>query len=189
MTPFLQHIAQYIFEHHQNDTEHLCIVLPNKRGALYLKQHLAKAFQKTIWLPTIISAEELVAELSGLQQADSIDLICDLYQVYVDILKEKAEPFDAFAKWGTLMLQDFNEADRYLVDTDSLYQNLKEIKEIENWSLSADDLTPTQQDYIDFMFQMGTIYKEFSKVLLQKKQAYQGLMYRQSVFKHINLWF
>ena len=181
MTPFLQYIAQYIFEHHKNDTEHLCIVLPNKRGALYLKQHLARTFEKTIWLPIIISAEELVAELSGLQQADSIDLICDLYQVYANILKEKVEPFDAFAKWGTLMLQDFNEADRYLVDTDSLYQNLKEIKEIENWSLSADDLTPTQQDYIDFMFQMGTIYKEFSKLLLQKKQAYQGLMYRKSV--------
>ncbi|MCF8422976.1 MAG: PD-(D/E)XK nuclease family protein [Bacteroidia bacterium] len=181
MIPFLQYIAQYIFDHHENETEHLCIVLPNKRGALYLKQHLAKVFQKTIWLPTIISAEELVAELSGLQQADSIDLICDLYQVYTSILKEKAEPFDAFAKWGTLMLQDFNEADRYLVDTNSLYQNLKEIKEIENWSLSVDNLTNTQQDYIDFMFQMGTIYHEFTKLLLQKKQAYQGLMYRKSV--------
>ena len=65
MTPFLQYIAQYIHQHHEKDTEHLCIVLPNKRGALYLKQHLAKTFQKTIWLPTIISAEELVAELSA----------------------------------------------------------------------------------------------------------------------------
>lgn len=181
MTPFLQYIANYVFEHHKDDTEHLCIVLPNKRGALYLKQHLAKAFQKTIWLPSIISAEELVAELSGLQQADSIDLICDLYAVYTNVLKEKAEPFEAFAKWGTLMLQDFNEADRYLVDTNALYQNLKEIKEIENWSLSADSLTPTQQDYINFMNQMGSIYHEFAKVLLQKKQAYQGLMYRKSV--------
>ena len=181
MTPFLQYIAQYVAQHHPNDTERLCIVLPNKRGALYLKQHLAKAFQKTIWLPAIISAEELVAELSGLQQADSIDLICDLYAVYVSILKEKAESFDAFAKWGTLMLQDFNEADRYLVDTDALYQNLKEIKEIESWSLNAEKLTTTQQDYVDFMFQMGTIYKAFAEVLLQKKQAYQGLMYRKAV--------
>lgn len=46
MTPFLQYIAQYVFKHHADNTEHLCIVLPNKRGALYLKQHLAKAFQK-----------------------------------------------------------------------------------------------------------------------------------------------
>ncbi|MES2513821.1 MAG: PD-(D/E)XK nuclease family protein [Bacteroidota bacterium] len=186
MTPFLQYIANYIFEHHANDTERLCIVLPNKRGALYLKQHLARAFQKTIWLPAIISAEELVAELSGLQQADSIDLICDLYAVYVSVLKEKAEPFDTFAKWGTLMLQDFNEADRYLVDTHSLYQNLKEIKEIESWSLSAEKLTPTQQDYVDFMFQMGTIYTAFTEVLLQKKQAYQGFMYRKAVEQYKN---
>jgi ATP-dependent helicase/nuclease subunit B len=62
-----------------------------------------------------------------------------------------------------------------------LYQNLKEIKEIENWSLSADSLTPTQQDYVNFMHQMGSIYHEFAKVLLQKKQAYQGLMYRKAV--------
>ena len=67
MTPFLHYIAKYIHEHYANDTESLCIVLPNKRGALYLKQHLAKVFQKTIWLPAIISAEELVSELSGLQ--------------------------------------------------------------------------------------------------------------------------
>ncbi len=186
MTPFLQYIAEYVFEHHPNDTERLCIILPNKRGALYFKKHLANTFNKTIWLPTIISAEELVAELSGLQQADSIDLICELYAVYVSILKDKADSFDVFAKWGTLMLQDFNEADRYLVDTDALYQNLKEVKEIENWSLSADNLTTTQQDYIDFMFQMGTIYHEFIKVLLAKKHAYQGLMYRHAVDRYKN---
>ena len=184
MTPFLKYIAEYIFEHHQQDVESLCVVLPNKRGALYLKQHLAKTFNKTIWLPTIISAEELVAQLSGLQQADSIDLICDLYQAYTQVLGDKAETFDAFAKWGNLMLQDFNEADRYLVDTKALYQNLKEIKEIENWSLSAEDLTPTQQDYVNFMSQMGTIYNVFTSILLQKKQAYQGLMYRKAVEKY-----
>src|ERR1700741_142747 len=184
MTPFLQHIAQYIFEHHKDETANICIVLPNKRGALYLKQHIAKTFNKTIWLPAIISAEELVAHLSGLQQADSIDLICDLYQAYTLVLKEKAEPFDAFAKGGNLMLQDFNEADRYLVDTKALYQNLKEIKEIENWSLNAESLTETQQDYCNFMFQMGDIYTEFTKTLLEKRQAYQGLMYRKAVEKY-----
>ena len=143
MQPFLKHIAQHIYDHYQNDTEQLCIVLPNKRGALYLKKHLATTFNKTIWLPTIISAEDLVAQLSGLQQADSIDLICDLYTAYCTILGTKAEPFDTFVKWGSMMLQDFNECDRYLVDTKNLYQNLKEIKEIENWSLSADSLTDT----------------------------------------------
>ena len=180
MTPFLKLVAEYIHENHQTETDSLCIILPNKRGALYLKQHLASVFKKTIWLPTIISAEDLVSQLSGLEQADSVDLICDLYVAYCSVLKDKAEPFDAFAKWGNLMLQDFNEADRYLVDTNALYQNLKEIKEIENWSLSSNELTPTQKDYINFMQQMGLIYNEFTKNLLQKKQGYQGLMYRKA---------
>lgn len=181
MIPFLKYIANHIFDNYPDNTGKLCVVLPNKRGALYLKQHLAKTFNKTIWLPQIISAEELVAQLSGLQQADSVDLICDLYVAYSNVLKEKAEPFDAFAKWGNLMLQDFNEVDRYLVDTKALYQNLKEIKEIENWSLNADGLTQTQEDYCNFMSQMGDIYSEFSKTLLAKKQAYQGLMYRKAI--------
>lgn len=181
MTPFLQSIAQYISDNYRQSTEKLCVVLPNKRGALYLKQHLAKVFNKTIWLPTIISAEDLVAELSGLAAIDSIELTCALYEAYCQVLRDKAEPFDAFAKWGSLMLQDFNEADRYLVDTQALYQNLKEIREIENWSLAADTLTDTQNDYVQFMSQMGEIYKVFCSQLLERRVGYQGLMYRKAV--------
>lgn len=181
MTPFLHLVARDIYENYQDSTASLCVVLPNKRGALYLRQHLAKVFNKTIWLPAIISAEDLVAELSGLSGIDQIDLICELYESYVKVLGDKAEPFDAFVKWGNLMLQDFNEADRYLVDTKALYQNLKEIREIENWSLSAELLTPTQQDYILFMSQMGSIYEEFKAKLISKKIAYQGLQYRKAV--------
>ncbi len=186
MIPFLLHIAEHVFKHYENSTEKLCIMLPNKRGALYLKKHLASVFNKTIWLPTIISTEDLIEQLSELKALDNIDLICELYVAYTKVLGDKAETFDAFAKWGNLMLQDFNEADRYLVDTDSIYQNLKEIKEIENWSLSAEKLTPTQQDYVDFMGKMGEIYKVFTKQLLDKKNAYQGLLYRVAVDKHKN---
>ncbi|MFO0322384.1 MAG: PD-(D/E)XK nuclease family protein [Bacteroidota bacterium] len=180
MTPFLKLVANYIHEHHQTKTESLCVVLPNKRGAIYLKQHLASVFKKTIWLPTILSAEELISHLSGMQLADQVDLMCDLYVAYCTVLKDKAEPFETFAKWGNLMLQDFNEADRYLIDTKALYQNLREIKEIENWSLSAKELTQTQRDYVDFMQQMGFIYDEFTKLLLIKNHAYQGFMYRKA---------
>lgn len=181
MTPFLELIARYISDNYQHSTEKLCIILPNKRGALYLKQHLAKVSNKTIWLPAIISAEDLVAELSGLAAIDSIDLVCELYDAYCEVMQDKAEPFDSFARWGNLMLQDFNEADRYLVDTQALYQNLREIREIENWSLNADTLTGTQHDYVSFMSDMGRIYDVFRGRLLAKKAGYQGLMYREAV--------
>jgi ATP-dependent helicase/nuclease subunit B len=178
---FLESVARYIHEHYKDNVENLCIVLPNKRGALFLKQHLAKVFAKTIWLPAIISAEEFINELSGLNSPEEIDLICALYESYKFCYGENAEPFDSFAKWGHLILQDFNEIDRYLADSKQLYENLKDIKVIENWSLGEENLTPFQVRYLEFMNSLGAIYSHFSKELLLKKQGYQGLSYKMAV--------
>lgn len=121
------------------------LVLPNKRGSLFLKRHLANIYNKTIWLPKIISAEELITKLSGLQTADNITLVAVLYDCYRDVMKDKAESFDNFLKWSNMLLQDFNEIDRYLIDAQSIYKNLTEIKEIENWSLAAKEKTEMQE--------------------------------------------
>ncbi len=181
MVPFLKTVAGHLFDHYKDNVEKVAIVLPNKRGALFLKNYLAQAFGKTIWLPTIISAEELVTELSGLKTIEEIDLICHLYESYKVCYGADAEPFDSFAKWGQLILQDFNEIDRYLADPEQLYENLKDIKEIENWSLGAEVLTAHQTNYLKFMNSLGAIYKHFSHFLVSNNWAYQGLAYRYAV--------
>lgn len=181
MTPFLKQIAQYIYLNYTNSLETLCIVLPNKRGALFLKHHLAQTYGKTIWLPTIISAEEFISELSELKTLEEIDLICHLYESYKTCYGNDAEPFDSFVKWGQLILQDFNEIDRYLADSEQLYENLKDIKVIENWSLGEENLSEYQTNYLKFMNSIGAIYKHYSAFLIANKWAYQGLAYKQAV--------
>lgn len=182
MQAFLNQVAEYIHQNYEENPDQLCIVLPNKRGALFLKQHLAKAFKKNIWLPKIISAEDLISELSGLNGLEELELICRLYESYMEVLKDKnPEPFDSFAKWGNLILQDFNEIDRYLVDAHALYRNLKDIKEIENWSLAQEELTEFQKNYIEFMGNLGAIYAHFTTGLIKDKKAYQGLAYKTAV--------
>ncbi|MCW3078375.1 MAG: nuclease family protein [Bacteroidetes bacterium] len=179
--PFLKLVADYIYEHYKDNVENLCIVLPNKRGALFLKQHLAQTFGKTIWLPQIISAEEFISEISELKTIEEIDLMCHLYESYKACIGVNAEPFDSFSKWGQLILQDFNEIDRYLADSENLYENLKDIKVIENWSLGEENLTDFQLNYLQFMNSLGSIYKHFSQFLLTNKFSYQGLAYKQAV--------
>jgi len=93
---FLKSVAEYVYNHHKDNVDKLCIVLPNKRGALFLKKHLAQAFAKTIWLPTIISIEELINELSKLTIIEEIDLICLLYESYKTCYGAKAESFLIF---------------------------------------------------------------------------------------------
>lgn len=134
-----------------------------------------------MWLPTIISAEDLIAELSELKTLEDIDLMCYLYDSYKIVYGPKAESFESFAKWGQLILQDFNEIDRYLANSDQLYENLKDIKEIENWSLGEEILSEYQLNYLEFMNSLGAIYKHFSSFLIENKWAYQGLAYKQAV--------
>jgi hypothetical protein len=179
--PFLKSLADHIYQDYKDNTENLCIVLPNKRGALFLKKHLATVYQKTIWLPAMISAEDLVAELSGLKTLEELDLLCHLYESYKACYGEKAETFDSFARWGHLILQDFNEIDRYLADSSKLYENLKEIKVIENWSLGQEQLSEFQINYLEFMGSLGNIYRHFTSFLLKNGWAYQGLAYREAV--------
>jgi hypothetical protein len=179
--PFLKLIAEHIYNNYKDSVENLCIVLPNKRGSLFLKQHLGTAFSKTIWLPNIISAEDLIAELSGLKVLEELDLMCHLYESYKTCYGPKAEAFDSFAKWGQLILQDFNEIDRYLADSEQLYENLKDIKVIENWSLNEEVLSEFQINYLEFMASLGAIFKHYSAFLLSNNWAYQGLAYKQAV--------
>ncbi|WP_317899667.1 PD-(D/E)XK nuclease family protein [Aurantibacillus circumpalustris] len=178
---FLKLVAEFIHERYKDNVEKLCIVLPNKRGALFLKNHLAQTFGKTIWLPTIISAEDLITELSGLKTLEEIDLVCHLYESYKICYGPNAETFDSFAKWGQLILQDFNEIDRYLADSEQLYENLKDIKVIENWSLGEENLSEYQTNYLQFMNSLGAIYKHFSAFLLTNNWGYQGLAYKYAV--------
>ena len=181
--PFLKSVADYIYQNYKDNVEKLCLVLPNKRGALFLKKHLAQTFGKTIWLPAIISAEELIEELSGLKTIEEIDLLCHLYESYKVCCGADAETFESFAKWGQIILHDFNEIDRYLVDAKQLYSNLKDIKEIENWSLGAESLSNYQSNYLRFMQSLSVIYEHFSQYLCANGWAHQGLSYKTAVAK------
>lgn len=181
MKPFLKEVAGYFFNHLQKPLDNYCVVLPNKRGALFLKKYLSEIYQETIWLPHIITAEQLIEDLSELTVINDIDLVCELYESYKICYGNGAEPFDAFLKWGHLILQDFNEIDRYLADSKQLYDNLQNIKEIENWSLGENELSEIQLNYLHFMQSLGKIYVHFTNALITNGWAYQGLAYKQAV--------
>ncbi|MBL7917037.1 MAG: PD-(D/E)XK nuclease family protein, partial [Bacteroidia bacterium] len=181
MQPFLKLVANYVFEHYKDNVENLYLVVPSKRAALFLKNHLYNSFNSAFWIPEVKSAEEFIEDLSGLNKADEIDLLAILYESYLHCNTNNPESFDKFSRWGYLLLQDFNEIDRYLIDSKHIYENLKNIKEIENWSLGDNELTPTQLNYLEFMGNIGKIYLHYTERLLSLNIGYQGLIYRSAV--------
>jgi ATP-dependent helicase/nuclease subunit B len=125
---FLQQTAEHIWQKYGDAIDKVCIVLPNKRGGLFLKKYLAAIAQKTIWAPRITSIEELIGEHSGYYISDKFNLLFDLYAVHKKAEGEQAQPFEEFLNWAPVLLQDFNDVDQYLADADHLYKYLDAAK-------------------------------------------------------------
>ena len=166
-----------------HDISQLTFVLPSKRAGTFLRHAISKHIEKTIFSPDIVSIEEFVETLSDFQYATNAELLFEFYDVYIkNTPQEHIEPFDKFSKWAQILLQDFNELDRYLIESNKVFDYLNAIKEIENqhWSL---DEEPTQyiKNYLQFWNRLKTYYSNFKKQLATKKKGYQGLIYKEAV--------
>lgn len=184
MERFVDKTAAYILKHYSDKTDKLCVVVPNKRAGIFIKQALSQLYDKPLWSPQLYSIEEFIVELSGLELVDPIAQLFHFYSIYSAHEKEAAEPFEQFAKWAPVLLSDYNDIDSNLIDADLLFTNLKNIKELESWSLGDTGLTTFQRAYLHFWETIGVYYKQFTQQLLSEHKAYQGLAYRYAA-QHI----
>lgn len=176
MSNFLEQTAQHLITTYGEKISDVCIVLPNKRAGLFLKQHLSKLIDKPIWLPPIIGAEDLFEQLADKEIIDNLTQLFELYEVYLKTVKEP-ESFEEFSKWGQMLLHDFNEIDRYLIPADKLYEYINEARAIEVWNL-GEEITEFQSQYLMFWKQMGGLYKAYKQHLYNSNKAYQGAAFR-----------
>ena len=168
-------------QHKSRDLSKLTFILPSKRAGVFLKHELSQLTSDTFFTPEIFSIEEFVETLSQLKQIPNTELLFEFYSVYLKTIpKDKAEPFDSFSKWAQILIQDFNEIDRYLIDTDSIFDYLSAVKELNHWSVDHNK-TKMVQNYLAFWNSLKGLYTELSNVLIQKGIGYQGLMYREAV--------
>ena len=183
MIAFLDKIADRLLSKFPVSMEGVAVVLPSKRAVVFLKHYLSQKIKQPIFLPDFYSIEEFTEKLSGLTVLDNISLQFKLYQSYLAFPPKKIDSFDDFLSWSNVLLHDFNEIDRNLVDAKSIYTNLKNVKELEgwsvdNWSLAEDNLSDMQHDYISFFEGMLGWYTHFNDSLLKEQLAYQGMAYK-----------
>jgi Fe-S-cluster formation regulator IscX/YfhJ/CRISPR/Cas system-associated exonuclease Cas4 (RecB family) len=195
MDNLLFHIARYIYETHPDDLGDCCIVFPNRRAGLFFSQYLSEITDKPIWSPAFLTINELMQEFSDLQIADNLILVFELYKVFRD-KKKTSESFDEFYYWGEMLLNDFDDIDKHLVNSNDLFQNLAALKNIQDqlgyltenqleainnfWnSFTKDKYSVHQEDFIRLWDVLPEIYNLFNQNLNQKKIAYEGMIYRQ----------
>ena len=185
MIPFLDKIAERLLKKFPKDMGNLAVVLPNKRAVVFLKHYLSKRIKKPIFLPHFFSVEEFVEELSGLKIIDNISLQFYLYQSYLAYPTKSADSFDEFLSWSNILLHDFNEVDRSMVNAQHIFSNLKKVKELENWnlknwSMAENILSKEQINFVNFYQKIYKWYLHFNQSLLTRDTAYQGMAYRKA---------
>ncbi len=162
------------------DLSQLIFVLPSRRAGVFLRQELSQLVNKSIFSPKIISIENFVEELSQLKATTNTELLFEFYNTYKNLTPEKdQEGFDSFSKWAQIILQDFNEIDRYLIPQDNIFNYLSAIKDLEHWSLETNK-TEVVTNYLKFWNKLKEYYTHFTHQLISKKTGYQGLIYREA---------
>lgn len=177
---FLKQLAEKVYAKHGNKMHEICIVLPSRRAGLFFKKELATVIDNHLWMPEVLSIEEFVEKLSGFKVIDQLPLLFEFYEAYCKVSGSKAESFDLFAKWGQILLQDFNEIDRYMVDHQYLFNYIEEAKKLESWGLEPNEQpTGLVKNYLSFWKLLKAYYTQFKKQLKNKSRAYQGMAYRE----------
>ncbi|MBU8891415.1 MAG: PD-(D/E)XK nuclease family protein [Bacteroidales bacterium] len=194
MESFLKHIASDLYSRYKDDISNLCIVFPNRRASLYFKKYLSELSDKPMWSPVTTTINELMQEISGLTTADNIKLLFELFRIYKQI-KKSDESFDDFYFWGEMMLNDFDDIDKYLVNPEDLFKNLKSLKSIQDqfnylsddqieaikqfWqSFEPEKQRDHQDEFISIWNALLEIYQQFNKKLTELGIAYEGMIYR-----------
>ena len=162
--------------------ENVTFVLPSQRAGVFLKQTLKDKIS-TGFLPEILNIEQFIEGVSEIKKADSIELLFHFYTIYKN--KEKnADSFDVFSNWAFTALQDFNEIDQHLVNSQDLFIYLRDIERLRKWSVKgAWKETALMKDHYGFLENLGTYYTTFYDFLIVNKIGYQGLMYREATKK------
>lgn len=197
METFLQLVAKDLYVKIGNDLSRTAIVFPNKRASLFFNEYLAAESNHPLWSPAYVNISELFRQLSSLKLGDPIRLVCELYKVF-RAETHSEEPLDDFYFWGELLISDFDDVDKNLVDASRLFTNLQDLKNIMDsydfldkeqeeaiqqffQNFSIEKRTQLKEKFISLWDKLGDIYQRYRATLTQLGIAYEGMMYRNVI--------
>ena len=193
--PFLQLVAHDLYAKVGGDLSHTVLVFPNKRASLFFNEYLAAESDKPIWSPVYLSISDLFNQLSDVKLGDPIRLVCLLYRAFCE-KTDSRETLDEFYSWGELLISDFDDVDKNLVDASRLFSNLQDLHDISDQygfldagqeaairqffqNFSLEKRTKLKERFLSLWNRLEAVYLRYQELLLQAGIAYEGMLYRR----------
>jgi hypothetical protein len=205
MTPFLKQIATIFYDRHGAEIHRSAFVFPNRRSGAFFRKYLSEIAVRPVFSPSILTINDFVCKLNpNRQPADRIKLLFMLYDIYIR-QSGSDEAFDDFVYWGEMLLNDFDDIDKYLVDARQLFTNVTDLNLIDRrfsyltsaqvqairsfWSsfrrdgdgdgeAAADD--SNRQFFMRVWELLYPVYAELRERLAAEGMAYEGMIYREA---------
>ncbi len=194
MRPFLLEVAETLTKHNRKPEEYT-IIFPNQRSILYFRKYFSQFFNKPVFGPELLTLEEFAARFVNRRVPDQLTLIYLLFKVHRQVTGWH-EPFEAFYFWGSMLLRDFDELDKYLIEPEHIFKDLSNLEELNQ---VFDYLTEEQKRFLsDFWagYAMATdefkkqfsavwkllpsVYAAFNETLNQEGLTYEGRLYKDA---------
>lgn len=193
MRPFLKQVAEHYFS--EGEISRLCFVFPNRRASAFFKKYLSECVArsgKVLMAPKLFTMNDFFYDLAGAAPTDQVHLLVKLFHCYSELNKEH-ESLDDFIFWGSVLLSDFDDVDKYLADPVTLFSNIYDLKSIQDTFtyLSAKQLAAIGQFVSHFRtggeykgrFRkiwdiLYPLYRDFNASLKADGMSYEGAVYR-----------
>ena len=124
-------------------------------------------------------------------------MLFTLYDIYIR-QSGSTETFDEFLYWGEMLLNDFDDIDKYMANARMLFSNVTDLREIENdFDFLSDEQiaairsfwssfyprgdTPNQQQFLAVWQVLYDLYEEFRATLGAEGKGYEGMIFREVV--------
>ena len=202
MVYFLERIARLLYEKNGGEIGKHCLVFPSRRAGLYFLKYYAAHLDKPVWAPTILTINEFFGSFSDLILADNEILLFELYKVYRG-LNKSAETFDEFYFWGDMLINDFDDIDKYMADASILFRNVHDFKNIDYqfgdidqeqaeiikrfWkNFEPEKHSPEKDNFKSIWTILYNLYTVFKDSLQQRNLAYEGMIFRDVAEKFLN---
>ncbi len=148
MKPFLKHIAEDLYSKYGSHLADIAIIFPNKRAGLFFNEYLKQISTTPVWCPVYKTIGELFSENSTCIEGDPIELVSILHKEYCKATGS-TESLDKFYYWGEILIKDFDEIDKNLVDAERLFSNLSDLY---SYGTTSDILDDEQRQAIEQFF-------------------------------------
>ncbi len=197
MKPFLYQVATLFYQQYGAEIHRLAFVFPNRRAGLFFQKYLSEISERPLFSPSILTINDLFMQLSGMHPADKIQMLFRLYEFYKQ-RSGSSESFDEFIYWGEMLLNDFDDIDKYMVDARMLFRNVSDLKSLDDdfnylspeqvqairsfWSsFYPKGDSPNQQHFLELWEILYDLYAGLRTSLVKDGCGYDGMIFREVV--------